>query len=112
MMNQPSQDMMAVLPDRLDHNNGRVAWNLLKDLQSISLAINESVAFFRDHGMCTHHVKAHAANGMHEGSLGCLLGRPAHLVGGQTQIAARDQGDGGSPGPPLGQEKQGYRRGL
>ena len=47
MRDQPVQDMMAVLPDRLGDNQRRFGVNLAKDLHAVLLAVNKAVLLDR-----------------------------------------------------------------
>ena len=79
---QPVQHVMAVLPDRLDHDQRRVRRNLAEDLHPVLLAVDESVLLHGVAGVPAAHLAAFAADGVHDGLFGLRLRRPALLVGG------------------------------
>ena len=87
---QPVQNVMAVLPDRLDHDQRRVRRNPAEDLHAVLLAVDESVPLYGVAGVPAAHVTAFAADGIHHGFFGLRLRRPAPLVGRQAQIPVRN----------------------
>ena len=87
------QDVMAILPHRLDHHQRRIGRDAAEHFHSALLAIDEAVTFGGIAGVTAFDRAAQTANGAHDGFLGARLGRPASLVGGQAQIAVCDYDD-------------------
>src|SRR6185369_15138518 len=78
---QPVQNMMAVLPDRLHHNQWRVRRQPAEDLHAVLLAVDESVLLYGVAGVPAAYVTAFAADGIDHSLFGLGLRRPAPLVG-------------------------------
>jgi hypothetical protein len=87
------QDVMAILPDRLDHHQRRAGRDAAEHFHAALLAIDEAVTFGGVAGVAAFDRAAQPPDGAHDGFLGARLGRPAFLVGGQAQIAVRNQDD-------------------
>ena len=78
---QAVQNMMAVLPDRLHHHQGRIRRQPAEDFHSVLLAVDESVLLYGVAGMPAAYVTAFAADGIDHSLFGLCLRRPAPLVG-------------------------------
>ena len=49
VMQQPRHQMLAILPDRFHHHQGRVIGNGAEDFDAALLAVDEAVLLFRRH---------------------------------------------------------------
>jgi hypothetical protein len=76
--------MMAVLPDRFHHDQGRIRRQRAENFHPALLAIDESVAFLGVAGMSATNVAAFASDGLHDDLFGLRLRGPTSLVGAQT----------------------------
>jgi hypothetical protein len=88
------QNVVAILPDGFDHHQRSLARDFPEDLHAALLAVNETVLFGGVEGMAAAHLAAGGADRGHDGLLGAILGGPASLVGGETQVAIGDKDDG------------------
>src|SRR4051794_1930572 len=86
--------MVAVLPDGLHNDERSIGRDSPKDFHSALLTIDETVAFFGVELVAANDVAAAIANGGDDGTLGGLLGGPAHAICGQAQIAVSNKTDG------------------
>jgi hypothetical protein len=90
MSEKAGQNVMAILPDRLDHHQRRGGRDAAEHFHSALLAIDKAVAFGRVAGMTAFDGATQLPDGAHDGFFGARLGRPTFLVGSQAQIAARN----------------------
>ncbi len=88
MGEQAGENMMAVLPDRFDHDQRRAGRNLAEHLHSVLLAIDKSVTLGRVVRMAPFDLAALAPDRGHDALFSALLCLPALLVGRQPQISA------------------------
>src|SRR5271166_2929849 len=82
--------MMTVLPDRFHHHQRRIRRQPAEYFHSVLLAVDKSMLLHGVAGMPAAYVTAFAADGLHDGLFSLGLRLPAHLVGRQTQIPARN----------------------
>ena len=94
MGEQPGQDVMAVLPDGLDHDQRRIGGNLPEDFHAVPLAVDESVPLFGVDWMAAADFAPKPTNPLGYGFFDGFLGRPAELIGRRTQVAAGDENHG------------------
>ncbi len=87
------QNVMAVLPDSLDHHQRRVGRDGAEDLHAAFLAIDEAVTLGGIASVAAADFAAQLPDSRHDGFFGARLCRPAFLVGGQAQISVRNQDD-------------------
>ena len=93
MRHKARKDVMAVLPDGLDYDQGRLRRNLAKDLDAVALAMNKSVLLDGIVGMTSADGASIAANRSRHRLFRLRLCRPARLVSGDAQVATRDKDD-------------------
>jgi hypothetical protein len=104
---QAGQDVVAVLPDRLDHDERRVDRDALEDLDARSLAVDETVALVRIERVATLDLPAERVDRCREVGLQLLLRGPARDVRAGPEIATGHRVDGaGRRGGRLGQHGQ------
>ena len=80
MSDKPGKNVMAVLPDSLDHNQRGFRRNLVKDLDAVPLAMNKAVLLDGIVGVTSADRRSTAANGGCHGLLHLCLCGPASLV--------------------------------
>ena len=91
---QSGQHMMRILPDSLGNDQRRVGIDAAKNLDALALAGDEAVLFLRVVGVGAFDREALRFDRFDEGVFHRLLGGPAGLIRGETQIAAGDELDG------------------
>src|SRR5207253_1024855 len=84
---QAMEQMMAVLPHGLHHDERRIARDLAEHFHPVFLAVDEAALFLRIVWMTTLYLASFALDGANDGSLGALLRRPALLICRQSQVA-------------------------
>ena len=87
------EDVVAVLPDRLGHDQRRVAGNGAEHLQAVLLAVNEAVLLDRIVGVAALDLEAFLLDRGGEFLLHRRLFGFAGLVGGKAQVPAGHQVD-------------------
>jgi len=92
------EDVVAVLPDGLGDDEGRVGGDVAEDFHAVLLAVDETVAFLFVEGVGAPDGKAFAFDGGDEAFFHGVLGGLAGLVGGGAEVAAGDEIDGAGRG--------------
>ncbi len=95
MRAEAGEHVMAVLPDRLGHNERRVCGYIAEDFHAVFLAVDEAVAFRLVEGVSAFDRIAFLVNGGGQVLFEGLLGSLTFLIGGSAEIAAGDEIDGG-----------------
>src|SRR6185437_15964410 len=88
------QNVMAILPDGLDDDQGRRGWNLAEHFHAALLAIDKAVLFGWIERVAALCFRAETADGGGDGLFGAFLRGPAFLIGREPQISARDENNG------------------
>ncbi len=91
MIAQSRQNVMAVLPDQLRHDQLGVRVDVLENVHPHPLAGDEPVFFDRIVGMPAPDGDALASKRLDHPPFHIGLRRPAGLIGGKTQVAAGDE---------------------
>ena len=91
---QPGEHVMAVLPDRLGHDQRRLRRDAAEDLEPHALAADEPVPGGGVDVVGAHHLPAVGRERVGEDALQADLGGPARRVRGLAQVARRDEVDG------------------
>lgn len=82
MRDEPRQDVMTILPNRLHHDQRRGGRNFAKDLHASLLRIDEAVLLPGVVLVSTAQLESEAGRRRHKRLLDSILGRPAFLVRG------------------------------
>ena len=90
---QPMQHMVRILPNRLGHNQRRIAGNFSEDLHAILLRVNKTVPHFFAKPMSALDGPAYALDRGDQFRLHLLLLGLAFAIRRRPQIAAGDQVD-------------------
>ena len=90
---QSGEDMVAVLPYRLGHNQFGVGVDVREHFHAHALVGDETVLLHRIVGVAAFDGDAFFGKGRDDTALHVFLRRPAYLIGGQAQVAGT-QGDG------------------
>ena len=90
---QAVQHMVAVLPDRLGHDEGRVGMNMFEDSHALFLRADKAVSLIWLVGMPAADSPSLALNRGSDGFFHGLLCGPTHLIGGQAQVPIGDEHD-------------------
>jgi hypothetical protein len=93
MADEACEDVVAVLPDGLDDDEGGVGVDGGEDIHTHALVEDKAVLEVVAVGMGAADLEALGGEGLDDGALGLGLGGPADLVGRLTQIAAGDEKD-------------------
>ena len=93
MPSEPRQHMAAVLPHRLGHHERRGGIDRTKDLDAVRLTVDEAVSLGGVYRVSAHDASAECGEGGSDRGLELGLRRPAHLVGGESRVAAGDEDD-------------------
>ncbi len=88
------QYVVAVLPDRLGHDERRFLRDASEYLHSPLLAVDETVAFIGIHGVRTLNAPSLPLDGLGQLSLHGRLGFLAVLIGGEAEIAVGNEVSG------------------
>ena len=91
MGGQAGQDVMAVLPDALGHDQRGIRVELAEHLHAHLLRINEAVLLLLVERMRAHDRPALGFQGLGEDGFHLRLLGPAFLVGREAQVAAGNQ---------------------
>jgi hypothetical protein len=90
MGDQTRQNVTAVLPDRLDDNEGRVLWYMAKDFDAMPLAVYEAMSLLRVDRMPTAHRPPFVSYGGGHSLLYRPLCGPTLTIRRKAHVAAGD----------------------
>jgi hypothetical protein len=91
MGGQAGQDVVAVLPDGLGHNQRGVRVEVAEHPHAHFLGVNEAMLLLFIEGVRAHDLPAFGSQSLDEHGFHLRLLRPALLVGGKPQITAGHQ---------------------